>query len=674
MVQDTPQQDVPSSQTSPDAPLACDAGIDVCPSLNQGAFLPNNFMDYSNCRDSFTPGQAARMFKQVNEYRRVIGSCGTGLVDVVFTVELGPSTSGVLGTFTSWDRGIGIPILHPDGHPLIPFGGRTVSRRYCVSSDHLYGLSFENVDSIVAATATVNGYSVPPSTSDKSFLFYADDSYCQFYAVLNMNFSDSPTLVDWSFLDNERETLADSQESYLLTSADLSQKTLQFSICLPPRISYFNVSNRAQENSNPTSYDLSVYAQTNRETAFARFSDTLYGASSREEVFDLTTPEPTAAPSAPPTLRPSRRPTLRPSPGPTLAPSEEPSRSTPPSIEPTVVPTMSPTRTPSQRQTSLPTPVPTELQIIGTESPVEPAFPPTGRPSQVPTQRPIPEPTANPTPAPTVRPTAASTGRPTPLPTPIPTELQNEEPSDEEPSSVVTGWIDDLAEFSCFSSSNTVEIRGKGSMPIEFLTIGDWVKVSEVGKYSRVYSLAHRDHKTSILFLQIYSEGRQAPIEISERHMLFVDGKPIMAKDVKIGDLLNGALRVTRITVAKNRGLYAPLTEDGEIVVSGVKSSCYSSVLDIPLSLQISLYHWWLLPLRVRCQFDFGSCRQERYTQGFSERLFWLLSPARQLSSFHPSVQLSTVVLFLVATVCMAFKIMRFLWAVCRREYFSQKL
>lgn len=85
-------------------------------------------------------------------------------------------------------------------------------------------------------------------------------------------------------------------------------------------------------------------------------------------------------------------------------------------------------------------------------------------------------------------------------------------------------------------------------------------------------------------FVQIYtSANKKNPLEMSPDHVIVVDSKsdhPIRAATVQVGDVLNGEtkMEVTKIGTVPRKGVYAPPTPSGTIVVNGVVSSSYISL------------------------------------------------------------------------------------------------
>jgi len=241
--------------------------------------------------------------------------------------------------------------------------------------------------------------------------------------------------------------------------------------------------------------------------------------------------------------------------------------------------------------------------------------------------------------------------------------------------STVTSIVDSL----CFSAYNDVEVQGKGIVPMNSVKVGDCVRVFRLsssssssgintnnknncdGDYSRVFSLAHLDHDFETKFLQLHydlhAEGKgaklskvaQKPLEITGRHMMYVVGKGfIRADEVRIGDELQIYLHpdsgsdenpkriINRMTTAlvnkigsvNRKGVYAPITESGDLIVSGVRASSYYAFLDgIPSSVQHTLTHFFFAPHRLLCSnYDFGLCESETHTDdGYTNWAYWAI-------------------------------------------------
>jgi hypothetical protein len=196
--------------------------------------------------------------------------------------------------------------------------------------------------------------------------------------------------------------------------------------------------------------------------------------------------------------------------------------------------------------------------------------------------------------------------------------------------------------FPCFSGEMAVElVDQEGSVPIDSIKIGDYVRVSNDEnngrkKYSQVYSLMHYDKTLPADYLQLYTEKSiNKPLEISSQHMVFIlkeDNKrvAVQAHSVKVGDRLvlapldwteEAGAQVTRIDQVWRRGAYAPLTMSGDVVVNGVVASSYVSFMsdkerafwgDDWYSPHF-MFHAFKAPHRMVCRWFPGVCRRETY-------------------------------------------------------------
>jgi Hint module len=157
------------------------------------------------------------------------------------------------------------------------------------------------------------------------------------------------------------------------------------------------------------------------------------------------------------------------------------------------------------------------------------------------------------------------------------------------------------------------------------LEIGDYVRAN-TNEFSQVYGFGHFDHDIETDFIQIIFEGtlsvEYSPIEVTSQHLVFVERNnkqyTIPAGDVIIGDTLSGK-RVQAIHTITRRGVYAPLTQSGEIVVSGIRASNYVNVLDFSLLLwdQHVYAHAFFFPQRLFCRYFLATCKNEPYINGY---------------------------------------------------------
>lgn len=181
----------------------------------------------------------------------------------------------------------------------------------------------------------------------------------------------------------------------------------------------------------------------------------------------------------------------------------------------------------------------------------------------------------------------------------------------------------------CFSGENLVEIKDFGHIQMSQLRVGDFVKSSRE-KFTQVYGFGHFNHEEVGTYLRILFDTTErlqpsnfstAFIEISSNHLVMMDKSSkkmhIRAADVIIGDELSGRTVVEIQTVAR-RGLYAPLTKSGEIIVGGILASNYIEVLNFQLSFdQHTLGHVVFTPQRLFCHYFLETCKDEIYINGY---------------------------------------------------------
>merc|ERR1712032_168807 len=197
----------------------------------------------------------------------------------------------------------------------------------------------------------------------------------------------------------------------------------------------------------------------------------------------------------------------------------------------------------------------------------------------------------------------------------------------------------------CFSRFNDVEVQGQGMTSMDAVKVGDYVRTGNAD-FSLVFSLAHLDHDIEADYLQIYTDGLQKPLEITGMHMLFSSGNAVRADEVSVGDML-GTNKVTGIRSIKRKGVYAPVTESGEIVVSGIRASSYYAFLDrVPFNQHV-MSHFFFAPQRMICSFDFKICENEGHTNGYTNWAYWAIQMMEKANEFVAPVQCFLAVLAL---------------------------
>ena len=196
----------------------------------------------------------------------------------------------------------------------------------------------------------------------------------------------------------------------------------------------------------------------------------------------------------------------------------------------------------------------------------------------------------------------------------------------------------------CFSGANMVHVQSKGLITLDALKIGDYVETGD-GTFSRIYSFAHKDPSAEAYFIQIFANGLEKPLEISDDHFLFVENKPIRARDVRIGNILDSGRVVVSINKVKRQGIYAPITEKGDLLVSGIHASSYVALLDIDPQLHVFASHSVLAARRLFCRMHMHVCMQERYTDGLADFLLNGANPLFAIAKLRSDIQTFLVAL-----------------------------
>ena len=168
----------------------------------------------------------------------------------------------------------------------------------------------------------------------------------------------------------------------------------------------------------------------------------------------------------------------------------------------------------------------------------------------------------------------------------------------------------------------TVQVLNVGEVAMEDLQLGD--KVLTGNEYQEIYAFGHFHPTREAQFVQILFDldGQLENLEVTGNHLVYVDGRthPIRADSIKVGDgLLVGADKshasVKKIRSIEKKGIYAPLTSRGSIVVNNIAASTYISLQDespeymqagfLNISQQ-QICHLWMAPFRLMCKLGGG--------------------------------------------------------------------
>jgi hypothetical protein len=256
----------------------------------------------------------------------------------------------------------------------------------------------------------------------------------------------------------------------------------------------------------------------------------------------------------------------------------------------------------------------------------------------------------------------------------------------------------------CFSGSNTVVVKDRGTILMKDIRIGDIVKDAN-NEWVRVYSFGHYQPHVLVDYIQIYAKDLSKPLEISKNHLVFVNGSAIPASKVSRGDRLfwesnRQERKVEKIRMVSRSGAYAPFTTSGTILVSGVAVSSYvtlqedSSVLVVGNYNTIFSMHWlshvFLAPHRLLCHWHYQRCLYEKYTEdGISQWIDgpmhvsqWLMKQNGVVvgAVFIPSLITALLAYFVEMCYCYHAKLHTFAlvaaltWSCCRQSKFGRKV
>jgi Hint module len=251
-----------------------------------------------------------------------------------------------------------------------------------------------------------------------------------------------------------------------------------------------------------------------------------------------------------------------------------------------------------------------------------------------------------------------------------------------------------------------VQVQDRGVIPLSQLNIGDYVQVASpttITTYSQVYGFGHYDPDTTTEFIQIMTleEDKYNPnnmtwgenknnyyyytnrLEISARHLVFTSLSSSssgqqqqrvgvqMALEIQVNDsLLNAQYqpqRVVTIRTVQRQGIYAPLTQSGDILVSGIHASNFIQMLyptkqkrrNVSYNNQTNYekneppvnYHQlgqlYILPYQFYCTMlhTSSTCQDEVYDNGYSTYVSSLIQLGNWIHSYDDTNKGSTLLL-----------------------------
>ena len=181
----------------------------------------------------------------------------------------------------------------------------------------------------------------------------------------------------------------------------------------------------------------------------------------------------------------------------------------------------------------------------------------------------------------------------------------------------------------CFPGSSLV-VTKTGLKSMQHLQIGDellCMGVNSKKEFSEVIAFLHYSPKQQAQYLAFETEKGPA-ITVSRNHIIFsvkscLKPRPVLAGEIKEGDYIfvvdpgkPNFCKVTKIHTVQKRGVYAPLTRSGVIVVDGVMASCYASFHSHDLA------HVAFAPLRLYSSISKGPPQPKEGIHGYAMSLY----------------------------------------------------
>uniref|UniRef100_A0A914PQ98 Hint domain-containing protein n=1 Tax=Panagrolaimus davidi TaxID=227884 RepID=A0A914PQ98_9BILA len=171
--------------------------------------------------------------------------------------------------------------------------------------------------------------------------------------------------------------------------------------------------------------------------------------------------------------------------------------------------------------------------------------------------------------------------------------------------------------YLCFSSDTFVTTIGKIKKRMDEIKIGEWIlsgdsKSGEIG-YTKVISWIHKKPNLMAEFLKITLENGQE-LKITKKHYIYKgicknetsplsitnnNIQKVYAENVTINECVftvtpeNQLIEkvINKIEIIQEKGIYAPLTETGNIIVNDILASCYSNINSNSMQHSISPFY-----------------------------------------------------------------------------------
>ncbi|CAB9531682.1 Desert hedgehog protein [Seminavis robusta] len=207
--------------------------------------------------------------------------------------------------------------------------------------------------------------------------------------------------------------------------------------------------------------------------------------------------------------------------------------------------------------------------------------------------------------------------------------------------------------------------RPGATSPCATLEVGAPVTAIQPSPLSPSSAFGHTPNRHVLAtFVELFVESSKRALQMTGNHMVYVHGKsnPVRADSIQVGDSLlgknNEPLKVTKIRETQKKGIYAPLTKSGTIVVDNILASNYISLQDnaaeyVELSFlpkvlsHHALSHLWMAPFRLLC-----STTSTQFCESVNENgLSQYAAFGFQFAEWGQSQNILVQIPFLIATV-----------------------
>ena len=142
----------------------------------------------------------------------------------------------------------------------------------------------------------------------------------------------------------------------------------------------------------------------------------------------------------------------------------------------------------------------------------------------------------------------------------------------------------------CFPAGELVTMADGSRQPIESISRNDAVASTDLETPSEIFMHSHADPHAVASFVHVqYADGEKTrTLRVSPGHYVYRGGQDSMpmlvkAADIAVGDSLIGAdslpKRVVQVSRVTGKGLFNPHSLNGDLIVSGVRVSCFTTAV-----------------------------------------------------------------------------------------------